>query len=360
MGGRATWLAVVKTVWLIPSRAMECASGPEPERGLADCHLASVRLRVAVASLAWRQCGNENLFLDPAEIDVARPVRWETARICVVPKYYYDVPLQPWLDACAAATASGCRLVVDICDYPFRKSEEVQTFYSRVLKTCDAVVVNSERMSELISPHTSHKPLVIEDAIFGTTARPEFAPAARLELLWFGYLTNLPFLDDRIEAVARFTTRRNCRLTVVTEDIDEVREWIRGINAHFSPALAARLIPWSLEAQQSALRECDLVIIPSDPKDALKSGASANRVAEAINAGRFVVASPLPSYMPFRDAAWLGEDLNAGIEWTLENRVEVLARIGRGQMLVRERFAADRVGQQWCELFEGLGRSPVS
>ena len=349
----------MKTVWLIPSRAMEYASNPEPELGLADCHLASVRLRVAVAALAWRRRGNQNVFLDPAEIDRARPVEWESARICVVPKYYYDIPLQPWLDACAAATASGCRLVVDICDYPFRKPEGVQAFYSSVLKTCDAVVVNTERMGELISPHTPRKPLVIEDAIFGAAVKPAFAPAARVELLWFGYLTNLPYMDDCIEAEARFAARRRCRLTVVTEDHDEVREWIQAINTHFSPALDARLIPWSLEAQQRALHECDLVLVPSDPADALKAGASANRIAEAINAGRFVVGSPLPSYLPFRDAAWLGKDLVEGIEWALENRGEVLARIGRGQAQVMQKFAADRIAREWCELFEGLARLPT-
>lgn len=35
-----------------------------------------------------------------------------------------------------------------------------------------------------------------------------------------------------------------------------------------------------------AFRNCDLVLILSDPADPFKAGASANRLAEALNAGR--------------------------------------------------------------------------
>ena len=64
--------------------------------------------------------------------------------------------------------------------------------------------------------------------------------------------------------------------------------------------------------------------------------------------------APLPSYLSFADAAWLGQDLVEGIEWALANRDEVLSRIRRGQAVVTEKFAAGRIGRQWRELFESL------
>jgi len=344
----------VKAIWLIPPFVTPHASGENPERSLLACPRASARLRIAVAALDWKRCGNENVFLDPAKIDSARNNEWDTARICVVPKYYHDVPLQPWLDACARASSSGCRVVIDICDYPFRKTKGVQHFYSRVLQTCDAVVVNSARMGELIAPHTPLRPLVIEDAILGSMADPAFAPAERVELLWFGHPTNLPYLDARITALAQFASQRRCRLTVVTEDESNIKSWIQAIKAHFAPALDARFITWSLESLRGALQECDLVLIPSDPADALKAGASANRIAETVNAGRFAIASPLPSYLAFADSAWLGNDLIEGMHWALANRTEVLARISRGQALVAEKFAEARIGRQWVDLLGGL------
>ena len=349
----------MKIIWLIPPLVAPYASGENPERSLLACPRASARLRIAVAAYEWRQRGNENVFLDPADGDIARSREWGAADICLVPKYYHDIPLQPWLDACAAAQARGCRLVIDICDYPFQKPEGVPVFYSRVLQTCDAVVVNSEKMGELIAPHAACRPLVIEDAILGAPGEPALAPGARVELLWFGHPTNLPYLDAAIEALAQLALQRRSRLTVVTENRPDIARWVQAINAHFAPVFDARLIPWSLEAQQAALRECDLVLIPSDPGDALKAGASANRIAEALNAGRFAVASPLSSYLEFADSAWLGSDLIAGINWALVNRAEALGRIRRGQEVVKERFAAGRVGRRWLELFSGLlsGRS---
>ena len=344
----------MKALWLIAPVVMQSASRDEPEQALLACSMASARLRIAVAALEWKRCGNENIFVDPGATNCSQVVDWKATGICVVPKYYYDVPLQPWLDASLSAKSNGCRLVIDICDYPFKKPPPVPAFYSEVLGICDAVVVNSERMAELMAPHSAHRPLVIEDAILGPMGEPAFAPAKRVELLWFGHPSNLPYLDACRGALVQFGMRKRYRLTVVTQDGIGVEEWTEDIQTPLAPGFEARFIPWSLDAMQTALHECDIVLIPSDPADPLKAGASANRLAEASNAGRFPVASPLPSYLAFAEAAWLGQDLVQGIEWALANRDEVLSRIRRGQALVAEKFAAARVGRQWRELFESL------
>jgi hypothetical protein len=86
----------------------------------------------------------------------------------------------------------------------------------------------------------------------------------------------------------------------------------------------------------------------------MKAGVSANLIAEALNAGRFPVASPLASYLPFSDSAWLGADLAEGVRWAMANRGEVLARVRSGQALVQEKFSAEKIGRRWCELFASL------
>jgi hypothetical protein len=348
----------VKAIWLVPPIVESYVSGDDPERSVLACRLASARLRMGVAALEWKRSNNENVFWNPGAAGAGQRVDWNSAKICVVPKFFYDVPLRPWLDACLAAKSHGCRLVIDICDYPFKKPPPVPEFYSKILRTCDAVVVNSERMAELMAPHTARRPQIIEDAILGSMGEPAFAPGVKLELLWFGHPTNLRYLDAVIEPLTRFALQRRCRLTVVTESSADLARGIQAINARFAPAFTAQLVPWSLETQRGALQECQLVLIPSDPADAFKSGASANRIAEALNAGRFPVASPLPSYLPFSEAAWVGQDLVQGIEWALANRDEVIARIRRGQAMVSAKFAAERVGRQWRELFERLVTSP--
>lgn len=344
----------MKAIWLIPPLVAPYASRDDPERNILACPIASARLRMGVAALEWKRSGNENVFLEPAAGGAGRCIDWASAGICVVSKFYGDAPLAPWRDACFAAKASGCRLVVDISDYPYAKGPPVPEFYSAVLGICDAVVVNSERMGELMSSHTARHPLLIEDAIFGTLGEPAFAPDSRIELFWFGHPVNFPYLRSRIEDLARLALRRRCRLTVLTQDEFGIRQWTDELRKALGPSLEARFIPWSLDAMPLALSECDLVILPSDPADPRKAGASANRLAEALNAGRLPVASPLPSYLPFSEAAWVGQDLVQGIEWALANPGEVLARIRRGQTMVAGRFSAAAVSRRWRELFDGL------
>jgi hypothetical protein len=126
----------------------------------------------------------------------------------------------------------------------------------------------------------------------------------------------------------------------------------RNITAACAPRFSVRFTPWSLETTRIALRQCDLVLIPGDPQDRLKSGVSSNRIAEAIQAGRMAVASPLASYLPFGEGAWLGEDIVAGVRWAVGNRGDVLARLRRGQSLVAARLDAELIGRQWRGLLE--------
>lgn len=342
----------MKALWLAGGMAARFAAGRDPENGILECPLASARLRMGAAAYDWKRHGSENLFWDPGDPGTGARFDWRTVDVCIVSKYFFDFPLEPWLAACREAKRGGARLVIDICDYPFEKPPTVQAFYAGILDICDAVIVNTERMAELMAPHVRHRPSVIEDAILGDAAQAAFAPADRVRLLWFGHPTNLPYLDAALDDLGRYAAGRSCELTVVTVDVPDVTSWIATTHRHFAPALEVRFIPWSLQSTRDALRDCDVVLIPSDPSDRLKAGASANRIAETLNAGRFPVASPLPSYLDFSEAAWLGQDLVQGIEWALANPGEVLSRIRRGQALVAERFAVDRVGREWRKLLE--------
>jgi hypothetical protein len=340
-------------LWLMAPVGAELATGEDPEAGVLSCPMASLRLRAGVAAREWKARGNENRFRDPDGAGVV-DADLDGTGVCVATKFTLDLSLEAWLAACRAVKRKPCPLVVDITDNPFEKRPPIPAFYAEVLQICDAVVVNSERMAELIAPRTPRRPVVIEDAILGATSGAGFAPGERLELLWFGHPTNLAYLDACMPGLAAFAAECRCRLTVVTEASPNVERWVRNLQSRHAPALEARLVAWSLEATRTALQSCDLVLIPSNPADPFKAGASANRVAEALNAGRFPVASPLQSYRQFADAAWLAPDLVAGIRWALANRDAVLARIRRGQAQVSEKFAAGRIGRQWGELFDDL------
>lgn len=340
----------MSAVWLTTPLVAAFVSGQDAERNLLACPMASARLRMGVAANAWREQGKENLFIEPPAIHRAGAADWRGAQVCVVPKFTFDLPLAPWVDACRAAKNSGCRLVVDICDYPFRKKPDVvDEFYSRVLGMADAVVVNSARMAEQIALHFSKPVVVIADAVLDAMATPAFSPAKRLKLLWFGHPSNLRFLEPWISALIE-AAPCPCRLVIVTQDGHGVREAARNIQARYAPAFEARFVEWSLQSTRRELAACDIALLPGDPSDPIKGGVSANRIAEILNAGRVPVASPMQSYLELADAAWLGNNVIEGIRWAQAHPEEVLRRIRRGQALVAEKYTRRRLGEQWCEL----------
>ncbi len=309
---------------------------------------------MGVAASAWNSQGHENLFCEPADVLNDTVMDWRNIPVCVVPKYSNDRPLEPWLNACSAAKINGCRLILDVCDYPFGKDAIfVENFYSTTLQIADAVVVNSERMAEALKPHFRKQITLIEDAVLDPMASPAFSPSGKLKLLWFGHPSNLRFLKPWIRTLLE-SGPRPYRLVIVTQDGYGVREDASHIQAQFGPDIEVRFVEWSLESTRRELAECDCAVLPGNPLDSVKAGISANRIAEILNAGRFPIASPFHSYLPFADSAWLGNNLLDGIGWAQAHPEEVIDRIRRGQKLVSERFVCQKIGQQWCELLENV------
>lgn len=340
-------------LWLVPPIiAADISGAPSPETALLASHLASTRLRTGVAATAWQRVGHRNVFLAPDDAAAVVRTDFASVRLCIVGKLFLDVRPADWLATCVRAKESGARLILDICDYPFaQKPPDVVRFYEEALRLADAVTVNSGRMAELMSQHTAQVPQVIEDAILAAPRRPEFAPGKVLELLWFGHINNARYLERMMDALIAYSAKQRCRLTIVTEPGQGIEQAVRRITESYAPRLEARFAPWSLDATRIALRQCDLVLIPGDPADPLKSGVSSNRLAEVLQSGRLPVASPLASYLPFGESAWLGDDLVAGITWAMANRGDALVRIRRGQAQVMERLAQEAIGNQWCRLF---------
>ena len=341
-------------LWLVPPVVINDIGDTPPETALLNSHLASIRLRTGVAAAGWQRAGHRNVFLTPDDAAAVSRVDFSDVGICIVGKLFLDVRAADWLAVCRRAKAAGGGLVLDICDYPFsQKPPDVERFYEEALQLADVVTVNSGRMAELMTGHMNGKlPQVIEDAILAAPRRPEFAPDKVLELLWFGHINNVRYLERMMDALIQYSATQRCRLTLVSEAGQGLEQAVQRINANCAPRFEARFTAWSLESTRMALRRADLVLIPGDPADPLKSGVSSNRLAEALQAGRMPIASPLLSYQPFADAACLGDDLVAGIRWAMANRGEVLVRIRRGQVLVTERLAQESISRQWMRVLE--------
>jgi hypothetical protein len=339
----------MKAVWLVPPAAAEYAKGKTPEKNLLQCPVASVRMRLGVAALKWKQEGHENVFIEPTATNIDSVA--DAADICIVSKFYHHSDLHSWIDICRVVKARGKKLVVDVCDNPLPRPGPIPTFYTEAMAIANAVAVNSERMAELMEGHCRRPPLIIEDALLSPMQPPKFAPTTPLRVLWFGHPMNVEYLNPSLHGLRLLAEQRPLKLILVTLDGCGVKEWTQKVSA---PGFSASFVPFSIEAQAIALQHCDVVLIPSDPGDMMKAGASSNRLVETINAGRLAVASPLPSYLPFADGAWIGKNLPSAIAWSLEHPSIIVDGIKRGQELIRGRFTPEKIGKEWTDLFRSL------
>jgi hypothetical protein len=216
------------------------------------------------------------------------------------------------------------------------------------------LIVPCAELERQLAPCARQGISVVEDPYESAAAEPvRVRPGEPLRLCWFGNLgaPNTDLLEATILAVA---TRLSPAARAVTLELvcgprgerfaADLADRTRTLHAGF----AVRHTPWSPEATADALAAADIVLLPQDTRTEWGRAKSHNRAVAALRAGRFAVASSIPAYVELADFLWVGEDLAAGITWTLEHPSEAEARVGRGQDHVGIRFAPEVIGEQWA------------
>jgi hypothetical protein len=253
------------------------------------------------------------------------------------------------------AQAAGAAVIFDVCDNHYRHPQYGAHFRT-MSALADQVVCNTEPMAEAARAYARGEPIVIEDPYEGPRGAPAFAPGERLELLWFGHPLNLDSLQAALADVTEFASRRPLRLTVLTRPTPQLTQAVQAISAEHAPHFAMTLKPWSLDAQWRELAACDTVVIPT-LKNEQKDVKSANRMVEALWAGKPVAAQPLPAYLPFADWTPVRPTISEGVEWLCESRARVPGLVAEAQAYIAETFDPVRLGRRWEEVIRAqIGR----
>ncbi len=171
----------------------------------------------------------------------------------------------------------------------------------------------------------------------------------RLKLLWFGHPTNVTSLLQELPALRAFAAKVPLVLECVTQPTPELARMATPTAGMGSTALRIIITPWALESMPPALADCDVVILPQLVNDPQKRSKSNNRLVDALQAGRFVVAHPLPSYEELRDFCWIGESIAEGLNWLLGHPREALTRIVSGQRYLERHHSLDALGDFWMK-----------
>lgn len=246
------------------------------------------------------------------------------------------------------AKSRCARVVVDICDN-FLAHPKYGVLQKELLACADKIVTSTQSLNEALAQVGKKADAVISDPVELKRGEIKFSPSKVLKLLWFGHPVNIDTLAQSMPELARLAQTIPLQMQVVTtlpngqQDLDTITP--TGLKASYTP--------WSVSATEQAIADCDIVIIPTVQND-FKNAKSPNRLLEPLWAGRMVVAGRLPAYLHFADSAWVGKDLNEGIQWCLANPEEVKARIAQGQADVEKYFTQQAIGQQWDALLKSV------
>ena len=331
----------------------------DPAR-LVSSRLASQRLRIGIparelarAGIRQRVSSLSEQAPDDLDADVAVFSK-------ILPRSAAHV--ERHIEFAQTLSARGVKVAVDVCDNHF--GEAAFPYLQRLIAISDGVIANSSAMADIVAAHTERDAVIIPDPVEMARQVPRFEPQVRrgllrglqgrVKLLWFGGAPqNYAYLRNWLPRLAAMGGKSlQLELHVVAAPLAEIEADLTRHQG--TDNLFMRFTAWSPAVLAAALADCDLVIIPGDPADPLKTGVSANRLAESIQAGRFAVASGMPSYWEFREGAWIGDDLLAGLQWALANQREAQKRIAYGQTLIDKHYLPSVVGAAWMAVFTGL------
>ncbi len=252
----------------------------------------------------------------------------------------------------------GTRIVFDICDNWFDHPKHGQDFRT-MCGLADDLVASTESMANIIRENTQREAIVISDPLEGNKRDAHFSPHfPRVKLLWFGHPTNLDSLEQALPDLTAFGQKTPLALSVVTTGSPHLDQLIRTHNQEHGDCLLLTHTAWNTDSTWAELEKTDIVIIPS-LKNSRKSVKSPNRLIESIWAGRFVVANPVPSYLPYEDFAWLGGKLSDGILYAINNGDVVLNKIAAGQQAIAGPHSTWQIGNQWEQILAGKQDRPL-
>jgi len=292
--------------------------------------IASVRYRITLPAQAI--AGSKLTYVGPGANRRTLLERFAGAEAAVFGKIFDASLAQIALELAAELRKRGVRVIADYCDDHFAHPS-LGPVYRAMANGADGLVASTPALAEVVRAHTPTPVSVVTDPVEGERGEPRASTRRPPRLLWFGHPLNL---DTLRFGLPQLTERKvHFALTLMSAP---------GAGAE---DLGHRFRPWSSAALFEELRECDAVIIPSNPNDPRKAVKSPNRFTESLWAGRFVIAHPLPSYEPLSPYGWVGDDIGEGLAWLLEHPEDAVDRIRAGQEWALRHASPKAIGRAW-------------
>jgi 2-polyprenyl-3-methyl-5-hydroxy-6-metoxy-1,4-benzoquinol methylase len=265
------------------------------------------------------------------------------------------------------AVSLGIRVVVDFCDDYF-DHPSVGAQWRRLTLLADICVASTPSLAQRVSAITGVPTKVIGDPLGSPRGQARVFEAGAgdmprgllrfltrrpldpiLKLIWYGGTANWAPMSSWAEELAALRHEQPFRLTVVTKTKFQILSDIQAFNLRYAPAASIEHVEWTEAIQWELVAESNVVLVPSSPEVQTKLVKSANRIADALNLGRYVIATPLPAYLLYKGSVNFMLSPLAAMRHYLSDPAAALAMIERGMVLAREHGDTTKIGEDWAD-----------
>lgn len=258
---------------------------------LNQSNLASVRLRAFPAAKVmkdhnWRVTVGDDILGRPQKIVITKisPVDIQNRS-------------KKWLMQIRQHKSLGAQIYLDYSDHHLAIKSTVSSFYVDCLKFIDQSIVPSKHMKDLLSFFYKGQIFIIEDPLEITIQPIKSSINRPITLLWFGHSSNIYYLVNFLKT--GFDVGDKFKLIVLSNKVGV--DIFTNSNKSSLANIQYQTGIWSKDLMLYAATKSDACIIPSDPIDLRKKGASSNRLITALTLGLPVAADNLNSYTEFSD-----------------------------------------------------------
>jgi SAM-dependent methyltransferase len=263
-----------------------------------------------------------------------------------------------------AATHRGIPVLGDFNDDHF-DHPVLGSHWRALAKTVEACTVGSDAMAARVRQFTDRPVHVIGDPIGSPYASPRVfsrssgvarwaqsllpgaASRSRLKFVWYGNGVNWPEMQDWAQKLAPLAQEQAFVIWAVTAPQPAILSFADEFNRRHGSDAIIEIVPWDEATQWAVVADADIVLIPSSPGDTKKAVKTGNRLTDALNAGRYVIASPLPAYAPFAPYSTLTDDPVAAIREYLSAPSDALKRIEAGQVAAGSAAGTQAIVASW-------------
>ena len=257
---------------------------------LSNSLFASVRVRLAPAAEAATQL---NLRLSAGD---NIPPHTDIVLVGKLFAHQIDERRPKWTAQLTDFSNAGGSIIVDYTDHHLAIPSPLSPFYSDIMGMTDRLTVASQAMREVLREQFGVPIELVEDRLDFEPLPPKLPQHYSNTALWFGQRTNLKILARLIEAWPDYASSQTLLILGGATDDALLSKYLSGKTV----SIDLQFLPWSTDALLLAARRADIAVIPSSLRSH-KQFASSNRLVTSLTLGLPTVATPIPSYLEFKD-----------------------------------------------------------